>query len=299
MSTAKDLSQQSNSKESIALVNDISGLRVRKSCSHADERFIASIEKQRRFQAIALSGINVSAVPIIELSRSQADYVSVLMPYAHGISGEDFALHGSREIAADLSRCFAGVLMDAMTRARFEWVASDLFIEKIHAVRTAMLCPKLLPWIKAADEEIRALLDGTEQIRVPVGDCHGDLTLSNVILSHSKGLLLIDFLTTFLDSPLQDLAKLRQELIYGWSFRKLDGQLRTKGALFSRRAIPEYALHLQSLFPVASRIFEILCLARIGPYIRDEITEQWLIAALERCLEPSGVCLPLPKKECA
>jgi len=299
MSTAKDLLQQSNSSESVVLVNDIAGLRVRKSCSHADERFIASIEKQRRFQAIALSGINVSAVPIIELSSSKEGYASVLMPYAHGLSGEDFALHGSREIGADLSRCFSGLLMDTMTRARLEWVRSDLFIEKIHSVRTATICPELLPWIKAADEEIRAQLDGIEQIRVPVGECHGDLTLSNVILSHSKGLLLIDFLTTFLDSPLQDLAKLRQELIYGWSFRKLDSPLRTKGALFSRLAIPEYALHLQSLFPDASRIFEILCLARIGPYIRDEITKQWLIAALERCLQPSRFCLQLLEKECA
>ncbi|MEY3200922.1 MAG: hypothetical protein RIR70_472 [Pseudomonadota bacterium] len=189
--------------------------------------------------------------------------------------------------------------MDAMTRARLEWVASGLFIDKMRAVRAATLRPNLLPCMKAAEEEISALLDGIEEIRVPVGECHGDLTLSNVILSHSKGLLLIDFLTTFLDSPLQDLAKLRQELIYGWSFRKLDGQLRTKGALFSRLAIPEYTLHLQSLFPDASRIFEILCLARIGPYIRDDVTEHWLITALERCLETPGVCLPLPKKECA
>jgi hypothetical protein len=53
---------------------------------------------------------------------------------------------------------------------------------------------------------------------VDVGPCHGDLTLSNVLVSPTKNKVsLIDFLDSFVDTPLVDLAKIRQDTKHGWS----------------------------------------------------------------------------------
>ncbi|MDR2005666.1 MAG: phosphotransferase [Acidaminococcales bacterium] len=50
--------------------------------------------------------------------------------------------------------------------------------------------------------------------------CHGDLTLENIIVAPDKKLYLIDFLDSFYNSYLMDLAKLFRDLELGWSFRK-------------------------------------------------------------------------------
>ena len=51
-------------------------------------------------------------------------------------------------------------------------------------------------------------------------NCHGDLTLSNIILnSKDKKIILIDFQKTYEDNLMQDLSKLFQEFNLGWTSR--------------------------------------------------------------------------------
>lgn len=51
---------------------------------------------------------------------------------------------------------------------------------------------------------------------IPVGLCHGDLTFSN-ILFNGNNYYLIDFLDSFIESPLLDIVKLRQDTAWLWS----------------------------------------------------------------------------------
>lgn len=55
-----------------------------------------------------------------------------------------------------------------------------------------------------------------EICQLPLGVCHGDLTFSN-ILFNGNNYYLIDFLDSFIESPLMDLVKIRQDSRYGWS----------------------------------------------------------------------------------
>lgn len=284
MIPGKDISQQSHSLESVTLSAVGTELQVRKQSPRPSQRFLAAIEKQRRFQPISLSGLRVAAVPILNVSRGDAGEVSMVMPYVHGLSGADFALHGTREMAADISKCLNAILMNEMASTRMVELQSALLLEKMESVLASSCRASLQEPLRAAATRLQALLSGSETLLFPAGDCHGDLTLSNVILSHSKGLLLIDFLDSFLESPLQDVAKIRQDLVYGWSFRKLDSHLWIKGMLFATKATPTYLSYLESLFPVLSEALDILCLARIAPYVRDEPTENWLTGALRKCL---------------
>lgn len=55
-----------------------------------------------------------------------------------------------------------------------------------------------------------------DEMEIPLGVCHGDLTFSN-ILFNGNNYYLIDFLDSFVESPLLDLVKIRQDSRYGWS----------------------------------------------------------------------------------
>lgn len=76
----------------------------------------------------------------------------------------------------------------------------------------------------SGDKEVAEILERSatifrsvdEEIRIPIGYCHGDLTFSN-ILFNGNNYYLIDFLDSFIESPLLDLVKIRQDSHYGWS----------------------------------------------------------------------------------
>ena len=49
---------------------------------------------------------------------------------------------------------------------------------------------------------------------IPIGICHGDLTFSNMLINYDHKLYLIDFLDNFIESPIMDIIKLRQDTKY-------------------------------------------------------------------------------------
>jgi len=54
-------------------------------------------------------------------------------------------------------------------------------------------------------------------INIPHGTCHGDLTLSNMLIGRDGQVCIIDFLDTFYETPIQDMVKIRQDTLYKWS----------------------------------------------------------------------------------
>jgi serine/threonine protein kinase len=54
-------------------------------------------------------------------------------------------------------------------------------------------------------------------VQIPIGQCHGDLTLLNILVdSYNRKMCLLDFLDCFVESLLQDIAKLLQEFKHYW-----------------------------------------------------------------------------------
>jgi len=278
--TPKHLTQGSHSHANVSLVLEGQNMCVLKQADAADLRFAQSIDKQRNFTAIALGGLSISSAQVLRQDRRDGR-LNIVMRYITGMNGEDFALHGDRAIAVEISRALSALLLDSMARSEIREVASQLFLDKMTQVVAATDWPDLAPVMAQASECVHDLIGGRPGIAVPLGPCHGDLTLSNVIWSPSLGLVLIDFLSTYLESPLQDLAKISQELEFGWSFRRMDQNLRIKSKLFSQLAFPSYGRYLYALFPGAAYLFELLCLARIAPYITDPVSATWLATSLQ------------------
>ena len=112
----------------------------------------------------------------------------------------------------------------------------------------------------------------------PTGICHGDLTLSNMILKNDK-IYLIDFLQTYNDGILQDLSKVYQEFILGWSSRHSSEQEKLRAKIICRKLIDKNFFNIFPKKILQHLQFEILMtLFRIFPYVDkdDKITIRWL-----------------------
>ncbi len=125
------------------------------------------------------------------------------------------------------------------------------------------------------------------QLSYPIGNCHGDLTLSNLIVDPINGITLIDFLYTYLESPLQDIAKLSQEFVYGWSFRSEAETVRIKSKIMCQYMKPKIIEWAEKRYPEQDLLLTLLGLAGIAPYVRDAQTKNWVISSIRKCIASS------------
>ena len=129
-------------------------------------------------------------------------------------------------------------------------------------------------------------------VKVPVGFCHGDLTFSNLLVNaKSRRIALFDFLDSFVESPLQDLAKLRQDTAYFWLCES-DGKesvgrhewnrLYTTLNAFDTILLEYIEKHeWSSLYPV----FELFSLCRILPYCKTQERTDWCVRSIKKALD--------------
>ena len=60
-----------------------------------------------------------------------------------------------------------------------------------------------------------------KKTRMLLGPCHGDLTFGNMLWDGEGFLWVFDFLDTFLEAPIMDLVKLRQDTLGRWTLRHM------------------------------------------------------------------------------
>lgn len=109
----------------------------------------------------------------------------------------------------------------------------------------------------------------SEKLLAPRGYCHGDLTFENILIN--KEMFFIDFLDSFLETPLIDLAKISQEFNVYWSYRNkpnIDGVLISKIHGLNIMFL-ELLDSMNKDYKKTFRYLEILNLMRILPYTSD------------------------------
>lgn len=103
--------------------------------------------------------------------------------------------------------------------------------------------------------------------------CHGDLTLSNMIYLNGD-LYLIDFLDSFIDTTLIDIAKLKQDLFYDWTLDchiQASKEQRLRIKQICRKIWNGIETRLSvDLSTEEFKIIEALNFLRIEPYTKNE-----------------------------
>ena len=119
-------------------------------------------------------------------------------------------------------------------------------------------------------------------IKIPIGKCHGDLTFSNILFA-TDNIYFIDYLDSFIETPIQDIVKLRQDTKYFWSvmmyhnsydivrlnmiFKYIDTQ------------IDNYFKNVDSYNDIYDTL-HLMNILRILPYVKEEKIKNFVINIL-------------------
>ena len=165
---------------------------------------------------------------------------------------------------------------------KWEKIERKFFLQKINNVKKNIKQKELLKLFNDNEKYLFKKLNKIEYY--PTGICHGDLTLSNMIIKNDK-IYLIDFLNTYKDSIVQDLSKIYQEFILGWSSRFLNGNDIVRSKIICENIVDKKFFKSFSKEMLTVLEFEIiLTLLRIFPYVKknDIMTIKWLKESMNK-----------------
>ena len=202
----------------IKVVRENGNLYVDKS-SYDPKYFKRLIRQAEKQISASLPEYQHIRVPKVHAILETADKVCIRMDYVYSKNFVEFFEQAGFEQVGYLIDALIMYLEKEIKDSPEEIVKKDLVLEKFEDVKKKTLSNQHL----AGDIEIEEIIGKSQQIfrkmsdmKIPVGICHGDLTFSN-ILFNGNNYYLIDFLDSFIESPLLDIVKLRQDTAWLWS----------------------------------------------------------------------------------
>lgn len=203
----------------IDIVNGGDSLFINKSTR--DKNYIPRLYKQALKQCnaskIAYQHIRVPKIYGIE---RMDEYLNIKMEYIYSKNYVDYFEDAGFDQISYFIKALKIFFDSEIENSKMTPINKNVVINKYNDV-----CDKVAKNdFISKDTDIKIILEKSsivfneldEEINIPVGQCHGDLTFSN-ILFNGNNYYLIDFLDSFLESPLLDLVKIRQDSNYGWS----------------------------------------------------------------------------------
>ena len=264
-----------NSGAEVSLVNKSGVSVIEKKVYSGKERFKRDVYKQKSFsESSFIEGVYSPQV----LSFIDIDgYCKVSMRFCEGVSGDGYLL-GSWISDIGLLRNRLNEYFNFIfnEEVRLEKISTKIFKEKIEsclecdfARENNSIYNKLLK-----NDSLNVFAD--KFIYVPCGFCHGDLTLSNIIFTPKGEICLIDFLDTYLESPLQDLVKIYQDIDQCWSFRFMSKAEKFRAGILMKHIETDKMVFFKKKYLNIFRVMEIINVMRIAPYIKDDSTASWV-----------------------
>lgn len=270
------------SKSKFVLININRKLYLKKKIRNPQKRDFESILKNNFFyKNIKIDNVKAQHIDIESLKDlKKKNYF--ITEYINGSSGDLILSNlGSNEINAisNFIREYFNYI-----QKRIHWVRFNrkIITNKLDEIYIKIKIPYLKKLFNKNKKNVLKEIDNINYY--PNSFCHGDLTLSNMIIAKNK-IYLIDFLKTYNDGIAQDLSKIYQEFILGWSSRKFKDKEFLRSETIYRKVIKNNFFYL---FPKNIRKvlkFEILMtLLRIFPYVdkNDKVTIDWLSKSLNK-----------------
>jgi len=272
----------------IEIANENEGLFIIKSTN--DPGYVYRLKnqamKQKAFEAQKSSSIKA---PRIFDVYSDNTCCKIKMEYIYSLNSVAFIENSGFEQINNFLDNIIDFVKSEITHSELKQMDNDLLADKYSDVKEKILANRSLD----GDTDIRSWLPTLDRIfktnlsfEIPVGTCHGDLTFSNILFS-GNSYYLIDFLDSFVETPLLDIVKLRQDTAFNWSGLMYTGtydQVRHGIVLsFMDKKIHE-SFSAYQWYRDAYGIFQLLNFLRVLQYAHEQRVVDFLKNAISHLM---------------
>lgn len=274
----------------IDIINDGNQLYICKST--CDPQYVNRLCRQalKQQEAFATKYQHIRIPEIFETNNT-GDTFSMKMEYVYSKNFVDYFEDAGFEQINYFIKALEIFVDSEISQSAIQSVSRDIVMCKFADVKQKIQSNPLLQNNMA----IRRILEQSESLftllpdvlYIPVGTCHGDLTYSN-ILFNGNNYYLIDFLDSFIESPLLDLVKIRQDSHHGWSQLMYEGEFdKIRLQIINEKideAIDTYYSNKYDWFRMYYMPFQVMNLLRVLQYARENEVIDYLIEELSSLL---------------
>lgn len=213
-----ELAVKGHSGYSIDIIREGINLYVYKRSNDADKsaRLMRQASKQEQATRYQHSGFQT---PHILATEQNGNNCSIKMDYIYSRNFMEYFESAGFEQIDYFIHSLIRFIEEELALSPIQIVNSDVIVSKFNSVKKTIAsnsCIQKNEQLTCIIEKAENILIGINQWEMPIGICHGDLTFSNILFT-ANTYYLIDFLDSFIESPLMDIVKLRQDSAHIWS----------------------------------------------------------------------------------
>jgi len=201
----------------------------------------------------------------------------VIMQMVDGFDFIEFSAESFITVFYEMCKKIISIIRFHWNAGKDEMVAPKVFVNKFNQVISQLdnhYAEQLL--------NFWSFYKPSKPVLVRTGWCHGDYTLSNMMVDNDGKLILLDFMDTFISSPMQDIAKLRQDTMHQWTISRYPILLKQ----MVYRRLRNFDNMIQKQFPNMPEynynLFQFFNLARILPYAKDKKTREYVMTEIRK-----------------
>ncbi len=248
-------------------------------------RLLLQAEKQQQYFRESTSS-EFKTPRVLQRSCETMTLTWFEMPYLHGQKYSEFFERASVPEIKNLAAKFNQYFSDAFEKSETTKIDQSIFLIKLQTIENLLLARADINHNLV--QTVYRYLGRIPGPEIPVRSCHGDFTFSNMLFC-DDGIYLVDFLDSFVESPLIDLVKFRQDTFFYWSllienqlpesrsakviqiFNYLDGQVFEN--LAHNKFVKQWYSYLQ--------VFNLL---RILPYVNQAKEIEFVQKSIQRII---------------
>lgn len=213
-----EISVKGHSGCQIDIIRERNELYIYKSSE--DPNYLNRLLKQAHKQQLAykLEYQHIRIPNIYEIEQSE-NKISVKMEYIYSKNFIEYFESAGFEQISYFIKALIYFIEKELSNSDLQTVKQEVLKNKFEDVCCRIQNNTLLK----SDQDCKDIINKAKiifsilpDIKLPIGRCHGDLTFSN-ILFNGNNYYLIDFLDSFIESPLLDIVKIRQDSAFLWS----------------------------------------------------------------------------------